>query len=80
MSITEPLAQGQIFKHRLRSRWVCVELITEIDVLARPVDDCGEPFPGRRSRITRRGDAGLSYYTRDRRAEHERATRQTATP
>lgn len=68
----EPVAVGQVFKHRLRARWIEVTYVSDDGATAvgRPVDSFGAGIRGRRSTITiEPGGNGLKMYDRDREAE-----------
>jgi hypothetical protein len=56
---------GEVFKHKVRKRWVLVEQIEGRQAKVSPVDAAGQPVRGRRTWITLTADGcGLVFYTR----------------
>ena len=63
--LPEPVAIGQVFKHRLRARWVVVQYVDETAAVVSPVDAAGAPTRGRRATVTLEpGAAALKMYDR----------------
>lgn len=63
--LPEPVAVGQVFKHRLRARWVVVQYLDETAAVVSPVDAAGTPTRGRRATVTLEpGATALKMYDR----------------
>ena len=63
--LPEPVAIGQVFKHRLRARWVVVQYLDETAAVVSPVDAAGTPTRGRRATVTLEpGATALKMYDR----------------
>lgn len=63
--LPEPVAVGQVYKHRLRARWVVVQYVDEKFAMVGPVDAVGAPTRGRRATVTLEpGGRALKMYDR----------------